>query len=356
METALCTIAVLFTVLGHIDGWLFSFEYPTENVSDSVCYDRLGCFDNQPPFDEGHLPASPEEIGVVLYHYWADTPHNGHVIKREIPMPDFRLPENYNSSLPVTVVIHGYNEDMYSPHLLALVGELAFQGTVNVVAIDWGEGAHVLYDKSAANTRVVAAVVTVFLRRLFEDGFIGPESVHLIGYSLGAHAAGYVGQSIPDIGRITGLDPAAPLFQAIHTDVRLDSSDALFVDVIHTNGAPLFELGFGIHYPMGHADFYPNGGKRQPGCESAWDRLLSLITGSRSDLACSHRRAVELFTESIHSPCEFRSELCPYNSISHNYCTPCQGDDCVSMGYHVNRTLRGTFYLTTAVERPFCVE
>lgn len=78
------------------------------------------------------------------------------------------------------------------------------KGTVNVVAVDWGEGAHALYDKSAANTRVVAAVVTLFLRRLFEDGFIGPESVHLIGYSLGAHIAGYVGQSVPGIGRITG--------------------------------------------------------------------------------------------------------------------------------------------------------
>lgn len=75
-----------------------------------------------------------------------------------------------------------------------------------------------------------------------------------------------------------------------------------------------------------------------------------------SDLACSHRRAVELFTESIHSTCEFRSQRCPYDSINHNYCTRCEGDDCVSMGYHVNRTLRGTFYLTTAVERPFCME
>ena len=37
------------------------------------------------------------------------------------------------------------------------------------------------------------------------------------------------------IGRISGLDPAEPLFQNMPTFVRLDPSDAKFVDVIHTD-------------------------------------------------------------------------------------------------------------------------
>ena len=37
------------------------------------------------------------------------------------------------------------------------------------------------------------------------------------------------------IGRISGLDPAAPLFEDMPTFVRLDPSDALFVDVIHSD-------------------------------------------------------------------------------------------------------------------------
>lgn len=58
-----------------------------------------------------------------------------------------------------------------------------------------------------------------------------------------------------------GMDPAGPL---IHGDsmCRLDSSDAHFVDVIHTSIHYL-----GVYEPLGHADFYPNGGgPLQPGC------------------------------------------------------------------------------------------
>lgn len=41
-----------------------------------------------------------------------------------------------------------------------------------------------------------------------------------------------------------GLDPAGPYFHNTPNEVRLDPSDADFVDVIHTNGVRLlFEFG-----------------------------------------------------------------------------------------------------------------
>lgn len=42
---------------------------------------------------------------------------------------------------------------------------------------------------------------------------------------------------------------------------RLNATDAMFVDVIHTNGDKN-----GIFKSLGDIDFFPNGGKHQPNC------------------------------------------------------------------------------------------
>ncbi len=59
----------------------------------------------------------------------------------------------------------------------------------------------------------------------------------------------------------SGLDPAGPLFEGYDPTVRLDEGDALYVDVVHSNGESLIVGGFGISEPIGHVDFYPNGGR-----------------------------------------------------------------------------------------------
>ena len=47
---------------------------------------------------------------------------------------------------------------------------------------------------------------------------------------------------------------------------KLDATDARLVDVIHTDGSQDFMDGFGLLKPIGHIDFFPNGGREQPGC------------------------------------------------------------------------------------------
>jgi hypothetical protein len=63
---------------------------------------------------------------------------------------------------------------------------------------------------------------------------------------------------------VAGLDPAYPGFSMDNTDARLDVTDAEFVDIIHTNSALLFSGGLSFPTPIGHADFWPNGGSDQP--------------------------------------------------------------------------------------------
>jgi pancreatic triacylglycerol lipase len=41
--------------------------------------------------------------------------------------------------------------------------------------------------------------------------------------------------------------------------VRLDPTDAEFVDVIHTDSESILMGGYGMEQPVGHVDFYPNG-------------------------------------------------------------------------------------------------
>ena len=64
------------------------------------------------------------------------------------------------------------------------------------------------------------------------------------------------------ISRITGIDSAGPFFEDVQTSLRLDPSDACFVDAIHTHG-----IFTGIKKKVGHIDFYSNGGMHQPGCD-----------------------------------------------------------------------------------------
>ena len=73
----------------------------------------------------------------------------------------------------------------------------------------------------------------------------------------------------------TALDPAKPLFDHDMTfeDERVSISDANLVDVIHTNAGRINDGACGLPEPLGHADFYPNGGVYQTGCKD-------LCTGS----------------------------------------------------------------------------
>ncbi|KAL1117631.1 hypothetical protein AAG570_003946, partial [Ranatra chinensis] len=143
------------------------------------------------------------------------------------------------------------------------------KGGVNVVKVDWSWYANrLLYPASALATGRAAARVAALLKRLLQAGATTPQKVHLIGFSLGAHVAGGAGSlTAPKVGRITGLDPARPGFESFVTlGAELDKTDATLVDVVHTCAGY-----FGVSQPVGHLDFFPNGGTpAQPGCQATF--------------------------------------------------------------------------------------
>ena len=74
---------------------------------------------------------------------------------------------------------------------------------------------------------------------------------------------------------------------------KLDSTDARLVDVIHTDGSADFADGFGLLKPIGHIDFFPNGGKQQPGCHDVKNSVVvSHLNGMIYYFFCNSEYAV----------------------------------------------------------------
>ncbi|XP_003783964.1 lipase member I isoform X4 [Otolemur garnettii] len=170
---------------------------------------------------------------------------------------------NFNTQKKTVWLIHGYRPIGSTPTWLQNFPRILLnEEDVNVIVVDWNRGATTfLYSRAVKNTKKVAENLSRHIKNLLKHG-ASLDSFHFIGVSLGAHISGFVGKIFRgQLGRITGLDPAGPRFTGKPSYSRLDYTDAKFVDVIHSDAD-----GLGIKEPLGHIDFYPNGGKKQPGC------------------------------------------------------------------------------------------
>ncbi|XP_042906360.1 pancreatic lipase-related protein 2 [Parasteatoda tepidariorum] len=253
--------------------------------------------------------------------------------------------------------------------------ELFKRGLYNVILVDWTWGNGPDYLPSAENTKTVGKHAAYVIKNIMKQIGVGPEAFHLVGHSLGAHIAGFVGKSVKQLRRITALDPALSPFQNKSKLERLDVSDANLVDVIHTNGGSEVGDVIGDINPLGHADFYPNGGTNQHSCRHyilksylALDFLYATI--SLVPRICSHMHAVQYYKASINpNKCEMVGVLCPdYESFLSGECDCHQHfKNCAVMGMNYeqyikmnNESLTDTidgfrkFYLNTTIAYPYC--
>lgn len=132
------------------------------------------------------------------------------------------------------------------------------RGDFNVIVTDWSSSSpNFQYARSRVGTTGIA--VSKFIEWLG----VNYNTLHLVGYGLGAHVAGIAGKNTVRgrINRIIGLDPAKPLFNENASGYRLSAGDAVLVEVFHSNGGQL-----GIFTPIGDVDYYINNGRSQPEC------------------------------------------------------------------------------------------
>ena len=124
-----------------------------------------------------------------------------------------------------------------------IVTDLLAHEDCNIFGVDWSDLVGLDYFAAAQISLKVGTHIGAFLAKF---GILGLEgnNIHVIGHSLGAQASGHLGREFQrvtgfKIGRISGLDPAKPLFDIVNESVRLNKNDAIFVDIMHTNSGNL---------------------------------------------------------------------------------------------------------------------
>ncbi|KAL7011739.1 hypothetical protein ACKWTF_014420 [Chironomus riparius] len=341
-----------------------------ENVADDRyferCYGIYGCFPVDYPWNSDQrahsvYPFSPSILNVKFPTFTNSTRTTPTLI--DINSPTTITSLKINKDHKIYFIAHGFLELGNAKWLINMMNEiLNYDNQATVIIVDWRGGSAPPYYQAVANIRVVGAVVAhVIMGIALELEMDNLDKFHLIGHSLGSHVSGYAGYFTQrdfgmKVGRITGLDPAKPYFEFTHPIVRLDLSDAQFVDILHTDSATFQEKSFGLKQQIGHVDFYPNGGRDQPVCR-----------GQYFDGTCNHKNAVELFTESINTKCPFMAISCEsYEDFLKGTCSSCNEDGhaCVKFGFHsqssfnlLNTTHQSPMkplYLITASSAPFC--
>lgn len=237
-------------------------------------------------------------------------------------------------SYETKVIIHGFRSSAHAKWVLAAKNEYLQLGNYNIVTVDWSRYAR---DYTATRTKFdeVCSEIGEVLNSVIQSGYTTFDQMHVIGHSMGCHCGGYAARKVQHmnfgqkIGRLSCLD-AARLGISLRQKVKKD--DASLVDVIHTS----FTLG--LRSALGDVDFYPNGGRQQPGCST---RLGE----------CSHRRAHEYWVESIRS-WNFVAVKCEFEFFHSD--KKCDSYVLAIMGEHLSKNpIMGSYYLETNDKPPF---
>ncbi|XP_013397778.1 pancreatic triacylglycerol lipase [Lingula anatina] len=341
-----------------------------------ACYGVLGCFSTEGPFRNipyrplNLLPATRKSIGTKFSLFT----HRSKIHADSLVADDASTVSKslFSAAKETKMIVHGFIETGKEKWLHDMKDKLLLAGDYNVIIIDWGGGSFLPYTQATGNTRLVGAETALLIQTICNVTGARPESFHIIGHSLGAHLAGYAGERLKSLGRITGMDPADPYFSYTDKVVRLDPTDAKLVDVIHTDADHILSTlkasgGFGIEQPVGHLDFYPNGGSQQPGCEHTLSMMSEVFTaglynGGKKFFVCDHTRAHELFTDSVTSTCPFIGFKCnSYDEYKSGKCSSCGKWGCPQMGLNADKFplaqltgINNKFYLDTNGASPFC--
>ncbi|KAM8704983.1 hypothetical protein ACLKA7_009443 [Drosophila subpalustris] len=275
---------------------------------------------------------------VSFYLYTNNNPKEGHQLTHEEDGMSIRS-SHFHPERPTKFVIHGWKGSYKDAMNKWITNAWLSRGDFNIIVVDWEASRTENYVSAAKAVGRAGSKVGEMIENLHRDFDVRLDSLEIIGHSLGAHVAGFAGkrvaQNLEQLHAIVGLDPAMPLFSWDKPEKRLASTDAFYVESIQTNGGKL-----GFVKPIGRGTFYPNGGKRQPGCGDDLDGL------------CAHTRSVTYYVEAVEQD-NFGSVRCAdYKAAVAMEC-PSQYMG-VRMGAVTNAYMvKGDFYVPLNNEAPY---
>lgn len=285
----------------------------SEGEPEEVTREPYGVFNTSGPWSF-FVPRDARDVNVT-FRWWLP---NGSGVAPNSERLEFSadgdLPGDQLGSANLTVVCHGLPAGS-AAHAEALVAALRRHRPGDaLLEVLWNVGAacnaatprtadiyycptragatdSAAYQQAAGDSRLVARALARTLTGLVFDHGYDLGRVHLLGFGVGAHVVGFVADELGHVaygshrlGRLTLLDPTAPLFVAklglshLSAPGRARASDA-----VHTSAAE--PCGLGVKARIAALDVYVNGGERQPHC--------------RSSVRCSHVAALVYYKRTV---------------------------------------------------------
>ncbi|CAH0405502.1 unnamed protein product [Chilo suppressalis] len=267
---------------------------------------------------------------VVFHLFTRANPSQSQVL---FPTESSILVSNFAPNKRTIFTIHGL-QDFDNSNAFMVPAHMEAED-VNVIAVDWRAGSNT-YSEGVSQANQVGLIISGFINLLNNQFSYPPSQIRIVGVGLGGHIAAIAGRLVVgNIPHIVAIDPS--LHGWSHHPGRLGTDAATIVEVLHTTAGIQ-----GYDLPLGHIDFYPNGGSQQIGCGM--------------DVSCSHVYGVAFYAESIVAPNRGTPNFVGTACDSHQQAMTmrCTGANNVNFGGAAVKTSgSGIFVFATNAVSPF---
>ncbi|KAK8758975.1 hypothetical protein V5799_003394 [Amblyomma americanum] len=253
------------------------------------CYEGIGYFnpENRTGLEIGG-PEDPEKIGTRFVFF----PNRGSAGIEVNHTTWGRYYETYKVDLakPLFGITHGFTRDRDMTWMEDLKDALLNRVDCNVLIVEWIDGAMFPnYAAAAANTPLPGILLSLLLMEMMQssDYALMPQDMHLIGFSLGAHQAGFCARHLESntghkLGRITdplNLVCSHKRAQALFTESVMSANCSFtshyckegwegYRDCKNlTNSSYIGELGIDSIKKLGRGDQYLETNDQAPYCK-----------------------------------------------------------------------------------------